>query len=101
MFARPAAHLLLAAAAFCLAACGAEEKPAAPAAEPAPATAAVPETPDSLPNGLVLALAQFATVEGKPVPGPARLEFVYRRDGRWQTGALEDEQSKVFHKPLL
>jgi hypothetical protein len=105
MFARPAAHLLLAAAAFCLAACGAEEKPAAPAAqpapEPAPAAAAVPETPDSLPYGLVLALAQFATVEGKPVPGPARLEFVYRRDGRWQTGALEDEQSNVFHKAMF
>jgi len=96
---------LLAAVALCGAACGAEEKPAAlaaqPAPEPAPAAAAVPETPDSLPTGLVLALAQFATVEGKPVPGPARLEFVYRRDGRWQTGALEDEQSNVFHKAMF
>jgi hypothetical protein len=106
MFARPAAHLLLAAFALCVVACGAEEKPPAPAAqtapEPAPAAAAaVPETPDSLPNGLVLALAQFVMVEGKPVPGPARLEFVYRRDGRWQTGALEDEQSNVFHKAMF
>jgi len=106
MFARPAAHLLLAAFALCVVACGAEEKPPAPAAQPAPepapaAAAAVPETPDSLPNGLVLALAQFVTVEGKPVPGPARLEFVYRRDGRWQTGVLEDEQGNVFHKAMF
>jgi len=105
MFARPAVHLLLAAVAVCSLACGAEEQPAAPAApEPAAARAAapaVPETPASLPNGLVLALAQFVTVDGKPVPGPARLEFLYRRDGRWQTSALEDEESNVFHKAMF
>jgi hypothetical protein len=100
---------LLAAVALCLAACGAEEKPAAPAAQSAPEPAsapepsppAVPEAPETLPNGLALALAQFVTVDGKPVPGPARLEFVYRRDGRWQAGALEDEESNVFHKAML
>jgi hypothetical protein len=106
MLARPVAPLLLAAVALCVAACGAQEKPAAPTAasapEPAPAAAsAVPETPDSLPNGLMLALAQFVTVEGKPVPGPARLEFLYRRDGRWQTAVLEDEESNVFHKAMF
>jgi hypothetical protein len=106
MVTRRVALLLLAAVALCVAACGAQEKPAAPAAasspEPAPAAvAAVPETPDSLPNGLVLALAQFVTVAGKPVPGPARLEFLHRRDGRWQTAVLEDEQSNVFHKAMF
>jgi hypothetical protein len=111
MSARPATYrFLLAAVALFGMACGAEKEPAAPAApEPAavpeaapePAAAALPATPDSLPNGLMLALAQFATVDGKPVPGPARLEFVYRRDGRWQTAALEDEESNVFHKAMF
>jgi hypothetical protein len=101
MLARPAMKLLLAALALALA-CGSEEKPAAPAAQPAPAPApVVSETPASLPNGLVLALAQFLTVDGKQVPGAARLEFLYRRDGRWQTSALEDEQSNVFHKAMF
>jgi hypothetical protein len=103
--------LALAAVVAILAACGADEKPAppparppVPAAEPTPppaAAPAVPETPDSLPNGIVLALAQFATQDGKPVPGPARLEFVYRRDGRWQTAAIEDAESNVFHKAMF
>jgi len=106
MSARPVVRLLLAGVALCAVACSAEEEPATPAAhsapQPAPAAApAVPETPDSLPNGLVLALAQFVTEEGKPVPGPARLEFLYRRDGRWQTAFIEDEQSNVFHKAMF
>jgi predicted small lipoprotein YifL len=113
MSGRPVLHLMLAVAvAAALAACGADEKPAPPLAAPpaaerapqpaaaAPAPAA-PATPDSLPNGLVLALAQFVTEEGKPVPGPARLEFVYRRDGRWQTSFVEDEESNVFHKAMF
>ena len=48
--------------------CGAEE----PAPEASPAAAA-PTEPDSYPQGLVLALAQFATKDGKPVPD-AKLE---------------------------
>ena len=99
-----------AAALACLAlivACGGEEKSAPserPAArEPAqaePAAAALPEA-DSLPRGIVLALAQFVKKDGKPVPGPARLEFVYRADGEWRTAALEDPDGNVFHKAML
>ncbi|MEE8165908.1 MAG: hypothetical protein V3T64_10100, partial [Myxococcota bacterium] len=52
-----------------LVACGAEEAPskaapersAAAEAPAAPAAAAKPATPDTLPNGIVLALAQFVT----------------------------------------
>ena len=49
----------------------------------------------------MLALAQFETKDGKPVPGPARLEFLYRQAGAWQTTALEDPESNVFHKAML
>jgi hypothetical protein len=93
-----------------VAACGSHEPeaptskppPAAPAPEtPAAAPSAAPASPDSLPNGLVLALAQFVQKDGKPVPGPARLEFLYRRDGAWHTAALEDADSNVFHKAMV
>jgi len=99
-------------------ACGGEQSPTPAAAQPAkpapqaaaepppPAVAAAPATPDSLPNGIVLALAQFVTKkdeEGKDsmVPGPARAEFLFRRDGQWQTRALEDPDSNVFHKVMV
>ncbi len=97
-----------------LAACGAEEaptkaapeKPAAAAAPAAPAAAAKPTTPDALPNGIVLSLAQFVTEKGddgkdKFVPGPARLEFLYREGGTWKTSELEDPESNVFHKAMV
>jgi len=101
--------LPLAALALAWAACGGEEKPAPgagtppappPAAAPAAVAPAAPATPDSLPFGLVLALAQFVTADGKPVPGPARMEFVVRRDGAWQVSSLEDDESNVFHKVM-
>jgi hypothetical protein len=77
----------------------ASERPApAPAAEPAPAAA--PARPD-LPRGIVLALAQFVTVDGKPQPGPARLEFLYRAGDAWHMTELEDAESNVFHKAML
>jgi len=110
MHVRPVFAVILTALICTVAACGADEKPApaAPAAKPAaapaavpsaaPAAAAIPPTPDSLPKGLVLSLAQFVKKEGKPVPGPARLEFLYRKDGKWQTSFIEDDQSNVFHK---
>ena len=41
----------------------------------------------------MLSLAQFETKDGKPVPGPARLEFLYRQGGAWRTAALEDPDS--------
>ena len=87
-------------------ACGSSEAPA-PAetpAEPATPAATEPETPavpDSLPNGIVLGLAQFKTEAGKPVPGAARLEFLYRSKGDWRTSALEDPESNVFHKAMV
>jgi len=95
-----------------LAACGAEETPIKaatdqPAAKAAAAPAAAkPATPDTLPNGIVLALAQFVTGKDKngkdkPVPGPARLEFLYREGGQWKTSSFEDPDSNVFHKAML
>jgi hypothetical protein len=50
----------------------------------------------------MLALAQFVTgADGKPVPGPARLEFVFEQNGSWQSRALEDEDGRVFHKAMV
>jgi len=101
--------LPLAALALAWVACSGDEKPAPaagtpPASSPPAAPAAVapagPATPDSLPFGLVLALAQFVTQDGKPVPGPARMEFVVRRDGAWHVSSLEDDESNVFHKVM-
>ncbi|MDH3214249.1 MAG: VCBS repeat-containing protein [Myxococcales bacterium] len=101
--------LLLVAAAVAWAACGSEEPtsppPAAPFAAEASAPAA-PPTPASLPKGIMLALAQFVSEtgpDGKPkiVPGPARVEFLSRRDGAWHAAALEDPQSNVFHKAMV
>ncbi len=48
----------------------------------------------------MLALAQFAERDGKPVPGAARLEFLAYRGGKWQMSALEDPESNVFHKAM-
>ena len=49
-----------------------------------------PAATADLRKGLVLALAQFVERDGKPVPGPARLEFLAYRGGKWQMSALED-----------
>jgi len=96
----------LAASAAAFWACGAgdtepaAEAPVAPA--PAAETAAAPPAPADLPKGLMLALAQFVEGEGgKPVPGPARVEFLYREGGAWKTEALEDGESNVFHKAMV
>lgn len=89
-------------------ACGAEEAPpkASPEKPAAVAPPAAAATPDTLPNGIVLALAQFVTEKGddgkdKFVPGPARLEFLYREGGEWKTSELEDPDSNVFHKAMV
>ena len=83
--------------ALALLACGSEEPaPAPPPAEPTPAPEPEPAEAAELPYGLALSLAQFKTVAGKPVPGAARLEFLYRSGGEWRTTALEDEESNVF-----
>ena len=85
-------------------ACGSEEPRSAPT--PPPAEPAVveeppaPAEPDELPYGLVLSLAQFIEVAGKPEPGPGRLEFLYRHKGDWRVTAVEDPDSNVFHKAM-
>ena len=92
----------------CLMACGSEEKPSTPPSR-APAGASDPaaaSTPASLPKGIMLALAQFTNEPGpdgksKVIPGAARLEFLFRKDGAWQTAALEDPSSNVFHKAMV
>jgi len=75
----------------------AKPEPAKPA-QPAVAAA----TADSLPRGLLLAYAQFEVVDGKVTakPGPARIEMLQRRGGKWEVEGLEDSQSNVFHKAM-
>jgi hypothetical protein len=101
--------LLIFVATTAWAGCGSEEPtsppPAAPVA-PAASEPAAPPTPAALPSGIMLALAQFVSEKGpdgkqKMVPGPARVEFLFRRGGSWQTAALEDPQSNVFHKAMV
>jgi len=88
-------------------ACGSEAPPEPEAAakeapsEPVAETPAGPTTPDQLPKGIVLSLAQFVTEAGKPVPGPARMEFLYRSKGAWKMTAMEDPESNVFHKTMV
>jgi hypothetical protein len=54
------------------------------------------------PRGLMLALAQFVGEPGaKPVPGPARVEFLFQRGGEWRTASFEDPESNVFHKAMV
>jgi len=104
---RASARTLVVVLALALAACGGGDEAAPPAAKPEPAPAApvapaaAPAAGPDLPKGLVLALAQFIEEGGKPVPGPARLEFLAYRDGKWQMTALEDPQSNVFHKAMV
>jgi hypothetical protein len=109
MPARPFALLLILVQAALLPACDSGDSPApgaqAPSAAAAPEPAAAPAQPASsappdLPNAIVLALAQFVQEGGKPVPGPARAEFLVRRGGRWDVVAVEDPASNVFHKVM-
>jgi hypothetical protein len=73
--------------------------PAQPApAQPGPAAAS---TPADLPQAIVLALAQFETRDGKPVPGAARMEFLVRSGGAWTMTPFEDRDSNVFHKVMV
>ncbi len=96
---------------LCVLACGddggsptaASEKtePARAAAPPSPEPRQVtsrPETPDDLPNGLVLALSAFP--EGSTEPLPAELEFIVRKGGEWVVTRMTDDASNVFHKAM-
>lgn len=62
------------------------------------------EPATSLPNGLLLSYAQFRIdAAGKVTsePGPARLEILRKRDGKWLVEVIEDADSNVFHKAML
>ena len=96
-------------------ACGGEDSPApaakpkpapavakpAPAPDPAPAAVAKSDGPQDLDRGILLALAQFVTQDGKPIPGPARVEFLTLEGGRWNVTSIEDPESNVFHKAMV
>lgn len=89
--------------------CGSQEEPAAaptamqsnkpPGAEH-PMPPELPPTPADLDQAIVLSLAQFVEEGGKPVPGPARMEFLYRQGGEWKVAFHEDADSNVFHKVM-
>jgi len=70
---------------------------AAPTREPLE-KASRTETPDDMPNGLVLALSAFP--EGSTDPLPAELEFIVRKGGEWVVTRMTDDQSNVFHKAM-
>ncbi|MFW6067229.1 MAG: FG-GAP repeat domain-containing protein [Myxococcota bacterium] len=76
----------------------------APAAE-APGAEAPGEPPvaDAFPNGLAIAYAQFEVENGRVTakPGPARMELLHRKGGRWRTEVVEDPESNVFHKAMV
>ncbi len=64
---------------------------------PVPAREPIQGEPTS---ALLLAQAWFAKVDGKPKPGPARLE-IWRDTGEgWKGTRLEDGDSNVFHKAM-
>jgi hypothetical protein len=104
---KPALTLMLT-----LAACGGDDaaKTKAPAkadatkAAPAPA-AEYTAKQEPLVGGpypsLLLSQAWFLTVDGKPKPGPARLEIWRQGPAGWVTSKLEDPDSNVFHKAIL
>ena len=101
---KPALTLMLT-----LAACGGDEapKPDAPAEvkTEAPAPTAYEAKQEPLVGGpyptLLLSQAWFLTVDGKPKPGPARLEIWRQGPAGWVTTKLEDPDSNVFHKAIL
>ncbi|MDJ0787366.1 MAG: FG-GAP-like repeat-containing protein [Myxococcota bacterium] len=99
------------ATALTLAACGSQEAaPDKPAPKPATPerAAAVPEkaapasglpagtSPDSLPQGLLLALASFEG--GAPA---SELVMLVREGGAWTPSVVADDESNVFHKAMV
>jgi hypothetical protein len=80
----------------------AEEKPAGKTEQGAEKAAEKADSGETLPNGLLLAYAQFLVEGGKvlPKPGPARLEVLRLKDGEWEVETFEDSQSNVFHKAM-
>lgn len=85
-------------------AAGGSEAASGQATPSAPRPSAMAQTPDDLPRALVLGLSSFAAPKqgdtGPPVPLPAELEFLVRRDGEWSKTTLVDSDSNVFHKAM-
>jgi hypothetical protein len=57
--------------------------------------------PAPLPNGLLLGLATFESVDGRPVPQPAQLGMLTFADGEWTYRTLSDPDSNVLHKAMV
>lgn len=76
---------------------------ASPAA-PKKTTSSRPTTPANLDMALVLGLSAFPPPKegdtAPPVPLPAELEFLVRRDGEWRVVRHIDQDSNVFHKAM-
>ncbi len=88
---------------FNLVACGSAE-PEGPPPRPrvestGPVPAKDPIEGDPTP-ALLLSQAWFAKVDGKPRPGPARLEIWRNTGDGWKATHLEDGDSNVFHKAM-
>jgi len=56
--------------------------------------------PDYLPKGLLLGLSVFEKGPKGPVPQPARLDVLIRREGKWIHRSIEDPASNVLHKAM-
>jgi hypothetical protein len=77
-------------------------EPEAGAGEEPPAPEGVRR--DALEGGphpaLLVVQSQFFKVDGKPRPGPARLDIVRKTPDGWQEVVVEDPDSNVFHKAM-
>jgi hypothetical protein len=88
--------------------CGRSEELEAPESKPAAALETArgiaPEAapiPESLPNGLLIAVSRFERGEdGKPLP-KSELVTLVRREGEWRARSYEDPESNVFHKAMV
>ncbi|MEE2751170.1 MAG: hypothetical protein VX519_07055 [Myxococcota bacterium] len=92
---------------FALTACGGDSadtpspSPAAEAPAPAAQGAQDPLVGGPFPT-LILSQAWFTKgSDGKPKPGPARLEIWRQGESGWDFTRLEDPDSNVFHKSIL
>ena len=50
--------------------------------------------------GLMMVQAQFIQVDGKPVPGPAKMVLIRNTADGWSEEIIEDPESNVFHKAM-
>ncbi|MBN1336169.1 MAG: VCBS repeat-containing protein [Deltaproteobacteria bacterium] len=96
--------MILSPFAIFLGACSGSPEPA-PAAPPPAIPAAAGQVEEALlpdrTHALVLSIAWFEDgPDGKPKPGPARLQFWQETPRGWEATRLEDPDSNVFHKAL-